>query len=246
MKASDMAALDVFNALEGKQIWHISAPSTMPVSQIESLDIAGGLKGAEILNHKGIAYELSSANMEDATVLLPQGRNGEYAPASAKVTRAFRIQESSKATANGHIAASEHHDSEVDQTVKFFATQTGQKPPPRKQPGNLKARYVPYGASIEQQDSSTDHVAVPDEDAIMIDASVNTVVEPETASQRTPKSSKKTKPKMPPTDGTAVDEMPSRQKKGLARSPSLDIPMTVDESPKPKKKKKEKSSKNAA
>jgi len=246
MKASDMAALDVFNALEGKQIWHISAPSTMPVSQIESLDIAGGLKGAEILNHKGIAYELSSANMEDATVLLPQGRNGEYAPASAKVTRAFRLQESSKATANGHIAASEHHDSEVDQTVKFFATQTGQKPPPRKQPGNLKARYVPYGASIEQQDSSTDHVAVPDEDAIMIDASVNTVVEPETASQRTPKSSKKTKPKMPPTDGTAVDEMPSRQKKGLARSPSLDIPMTVDESPKPKKKKKEKSSKNAA
>lgn len=220
MKASDMAALDVFNALEGKQIWHISAPSTMPVSQIESLDIAGGLKGAEILNHKGIAYELSSANMEDATVLLPQGRNGEYAPASAKVTRAFRIQESSKATANGHIAASEHHDSEVDQTVKFFATQTGQKPPPRKQPGNLKARYVPYGVSAEKQDVPTSHYTVPDEDVTMIDGSADTAVEPKAASQRTPKSSTKTKHKKPRIDDTVVGETPLKKKKAPRVSPS--------------------------
>ena len=220
VKTSDMAALGMFDALKGKQIWHISAPNTMPISQIESLDVASGLKGTEVLNHQGVSYVLSRANVEGATVLLPHGRSGEYASASAKVTRAFRIQESSKAIANRHTSASESHDPEADGTVNFFATQTGQKPPPREQPGNLKARYVPYGVSAEKQDVPTSHYTVPDEDVTMIDGSADTAVEPKAASQRTPKSSTKTKHKKPRIDDTVVGETPLKKKKAPRVSPS--------------------------
>lgn len=240
-----MEALGMFDTLEGKEIWHISAPDTMPISQIESLDVANGSKGAEILNHHGVTYELSRANVEGATVLLPQGTSGDYASASVKVTRAFRIEESSKATANRHNFASQSHDPEADGAVNFFATQTGQKPPPRKQPGNLKARYVPYGVTAERHEVHDSQSTALDEDVAMADASADTAVQPETASQRTPKSSTKTEQKKAPIDDTAIRETPRKKKKKDSQASASTTAVVTPARPPTTKRKKEKGSKSA-
>lgn len=243
MKASDMASLDMFDNLGGKQVWHISAPSTMPISKIESLNVASALKGTEVLKHKGVSYEMSRAGVEGANVLLPKGRNGEYASAAVPVTRAFRIQESSKPTSNGTASESaNNHDAEADQPTNFFATQTGHKKAPRKQPENLKARYVPFGAAVKKHEDETGSSPVADEDVSMVDANSGTV-DDETASQRTPKSSKKTKHKKQTADDMDSDSTPAKEKRGSQLSPSLDVAASQDGSQK-RKKKKEKSKKD--
>ena len=199
----------MFENLEGKQIWHISAPSTMPLSEIESLNVANALKGAEVWNHQGVAFEMSPTDVESATLLLPRGRDGEYVSVGTTITRAFRVHESSKPGVSEYTSQSANSNAgEADSAVNFFATQIGLTKPPRKQPENLKARYVPYGVPTESYDH--DHGAVnsadEDGDLHMQDASA------ETASQHTPKSAKKTKSKKKSTNDMDVDETPSKKK----------------------------------
>ena len=243
MKQSDTTALGMFDNLEDKQIWHISAPSTVPISLIETLDVATSMKGAEILNHKGLSYELSRAPVEGATVLLPQGGKGEYASVGTRVTRAFRIQQYSKPMAIERSSANtEPFDDESIRRVNFFATQSGQRPPPRKQPQNLKARYVPYGVISEKRDGFTLQAVAVDEDATMLNADADPVAEPATAPTSTPKSSKKNKHKE--ADDIKVNETPSKQMRTSQASPLVDTPGILEGSA--RKKKKENSKKGVA
>ena len=241
MKASDTETLGMFDKLEGKQVWYISAPTTMPVSEIESLDVANALKGAAVLNHKGISYKMSHASVEGATLLLPQGRNGEYASAGTAITRSFRIQESSKITAGENTSeGGNDHDGEARHTMNFFATETGQMKTPRRQPENLKARYVPYGVPVGKQHRATGGSASVDEDVSMVDVSADAAIEPETASQRIPKTLRKTKHNKSSADDMDVDGTPVKQKGSSQPSSSLDAAASQEGS---QRKKKEKSKK---
>ena len=208
MKASDTEALDMFQNLEGKQIWHISAPSTMSFSEIESLDVANALKGAEFWNHEGVAFEMSPTDAEGATLLLPKGKDGEYILAGTAITRAFRVQQSSNPKVSENTSESGINGaSEIESTVNFFATQVGPTKPPRKQPENLRARYVPYGVPVERRSHGDVDSANVDGDLPMQDTSAKA------ASQRTPKSVKKTKSKKTSINDMDVDETPSKRKK---------------------------------
>lgn len=237
-----MTALEIFENLEGKQIWHISAPSTMPVAVIESLDIAHASKGIERLSHEGITYEMSQTSVEDVTVLLPKGSSSEYGPVARAVTQAFRINESSRPKADEPASQGrDDHDGEADQTMNFFATEVGQRKPPREQPENMKARYVPYGVPANKRDNATVNSGIANEDASLTEASAAVATENEDASQRTPKSSKKTKHKKSAADDVNVDKTPLKQNKTSLLSPSLDTPASHSGSQKKTKEKRKKS-----
>lgn len=145
----------IFNNLEGKQIWHITAPANVPLSKIQSIDLSKVLNGGPILEYKDISYTMTRADINGAAALVPNKATAEYTPASVGVSRAFHIRELAKTPndqpetpRNG--SKTTNSDSSETGRLTFFATQTGSNKLPRKQPENLKARYVPYGVPVNK------------------------------------------------------------------------------------------------
>ena len=83
--------------LKGKQIWHITAPSNLPLSSITRLSLDAIQSGAPVLTHKGVEYVLKSDASHTATptVLLPTAAGYEnLAPESnIAVERTLQLQQ---------------------------------------------------------------------------------------------------------------------------------------------------------
>lgn len=68
--------------LEGKEIWHITAPASVPMAALTALDLDASKKGNTIIAHGGSEYNFSkdSASSASSKLLVP-GRDGDtYAP----------------------------------------------------------------------------------------------------------------------------------------------------------------------
>lgn len=137
----------IFDDLKGKQVWHISAPSSMRMSKLESLDIESALKGVPILAHKDTQYILQTNSLEGQNLLLPKGTAGEYMASTCIPSRSFQIHEDAHKLNQDQTY---DKDDGSSSSVQFFATKTGKQKPARKQPQNLNGRYVPYGASQDE------------------------------------------------------------------------------------------------
>lgn len=245
MQSSELSsqAQNVFKDLEGKQIWRISAPASFPISKLESLNVQAAFNGEPVLQHKGISYTMSRGDDSETALLTPKP-NGDYVR-TATINRAFNIRGSSDTTTRVENGTTE--DSAVSQTNQrddstatpsnpnvFFATQTGHRKPPRKQPENLKARYVPYGVitSVVQ----TEDEDAQDNDVQMADVSP----EPKELPQSTSKSSKKSKTKKALSPEIIVEETPSKRKKDKHAVSSSQGELPASESSQKKKKDKSK------
>lgn len=169
----------IFEGLDGKQIWHISAPSSMPISKLESLDLQSALKGTPVLSRKGVQYILQQNTMEGQNLLLPKGTSGEYSASTCLPSQSFQIYESAQKPDDSQIEVEKDDDDFA--ALQFFATNTGDKKPPRKQPQNLHGRYIPYGVSVDDRASSHDIAMGNTAESDM----------PLQAAPRTPKKSKK-------------------------------------------------------
>jgi hypothetical protein len=77
-------ATNIFNNLQGKQVWHITAPAGVPLKDLKELAMAKVLDGDAVLSYKGADYGFSKTELnEDGTreVLVPQ-KNGYKAGSS--------------------------------------------------------------------------------------------------------------------------------------------------------------------
>lgn len=245
MQPSEMSSQvqNIFKDLEGKQIWHISAPASFPISKLESLNVPTALNGEPVLQHKGISYTMSRGDNGETALLTPKP-NGDYVRTAA-VNRTFNIRGSSDTTTRVEDGTTE--DSALSQTNQrdesgatssnpsvFFATKTGQRKAPRKQPENLKARYVPYGVVAEAV--QTENEDAQDDDVQMADVSP----EPKEPTQSTPKSSKKSKVKTAHSPEVIVEETPSKKKKEKHAVSSSQAELPVSESSQKKKRERSK------
>ena len=80
--------------LDGKQIWHITAPSNVPLSSITEVALDAVQSSQTVLTHKGVDYALNedrSKGKDAATVLVPT-RDG-YEQAQQKVSRVLQLQQ---------------------------------------------------------------------------------------------------------------------------------------------------------
>ena len=71
-------AAKIFDNLQGKQVWHITAPAGVSLKELENIAMDKASKGEPILNHKGTEYGfLTTEKSEDVPreVLIPQ-KNG--------------------------------------------------------------------------------------------------------------------------------------------------------------------------
>lgn len=153
----------IFDELEGKQVWYISAPSTMPITRLESVDVSAALKGAPVLEHNGVTYNMTQADETSTTLLLPKGARGDYATSNTKITRNLQIRETTRPIRD--VAATEANAADnvaPAASISFFAQQSGMKKPPRKQPDNLRTRWTAFGAQDAHVDAKGTHQAASD------------------------------------------------------------------------------------
>jgi hypothetical protein len=88
--------------LEGKQIWYMTAPASVPISSIQKTSLAEITNGNAILSHNGNDYSFIQDSSEDITytkVMVPKSsddgyRVGNYTVAIVDkgVTKGFKVQ----------------------------------------------------------------------------------------------------------------------------------------------------------
>ncbi|KAF1825209.1 uncharacterized protein K489DRAFT_377759 [Dissoconium aciculare CBS 342.82] len=90
--SSETSTLLSGSALEGKQIWHIIAPSNVPLSNLKSLSLSAINSTTPVLTHNNISYILrpNHAATSNSSVLVPH--NSTYEFASAKVMSTLQLQ----------------------------------------------------------------------------------------------------------------------------------------------------------
>ena len=156
LSASDYAAegSSLFKDLKEKQIWHISAPDTISIENIEELDIQAALQGKAILSRDGVDYNMQPATSFDNILLLPQGSNSSYQQSATNISRSFHVRQMSskpKQIAN----------EQADAPIVFTAVEEGREKVVRQQPKGLKMRYTPFGSTAAPQQYDTEMVTEP-------------------------------------------------------------------------------------
>ncbi|GAB1736199.1 hypothetical protein NU219Hw_g6873t1 [Hortaea werneckii] len=144
-------------SLRGKQIWHITAPSDVPLSSITEVASDAIQTARTVLSHGGAEYMLSEDNlgMENNFVMLP-GQEG-YKPVQQRLDRALHLQQKITLPKLSNLQASETMGSAAAGDVAEAAVSTT-----RPQPKGLRMRYKPsgYGAGepgmVGASDSETE------------------------------------------------------------------------------------------
>ncbi|KAL4952315.1 DNA-directed RNA polymerase I, subunit RPA34.5 [Aspergillus filifer] len=132
--------LSTLSSLNGKQIFHITAPASLPLSKVKEVSLAGALKGEPILEHKGKQYGIPGDSLAHAQ----GGGNGQtlyvYDPkaqtyhSTVRNVPTYHIQEIIA------LPGGKEFDEACVKTAKAL------EKPPRKQPKHLKMRFRPVGS----------------------------------------------------------------------------------------------------
>ena len=92
--ASDVAAFFEKSKMEGKQIWYITAPASLPVTVVQDLTIPldAAQKGLPVLTHNGDDYRLAFDDPAAASsfrLLIPNKKGHEYSERKQQLLRDF-------------------------------------------------------------------------------------------------------------------------------------------------------------
>lgn len=125
---------------EGKQIWHISAPSNVPLSSITELALDAIKTGEPILNHDGIDYIVAEDTSSNATttIFIP-GQDG-YTPLPRSVDMTLHLQQKIMLPNLTRKQAAPETGSNAAANVNTAPISSV-----RPQPKGLKMRYRPPG-----------------------------------------------------------------------------------------------------
>ena len=134
--APSSKAADLLNPsnLEGKQIWHITAPARLSITSIKEASAQSLQDGSSILTQKGIDYGLiPQTRGADGALLLPHVQENQYQSSQASVASALHIRQLVKLPI---FVTRPSAPAQVDSDV-----------PRNQQPANLKMRFRPFGVS---------------------------------------------------------------------------------------------------
>ncbi|EFQ97516.1 hypothetical protein MGYG_00557 [Nannizzia gypsea CBS 118893] len=125
--------------LDGKQLWHITAPIGVPVSSIEAIAMDAITSGEPVLTHKGTAYKLQESQLggseKQKSLLVPDKNGNVYRRQSLPVSRTYHLEQ---------VVNLPQEDSfQANGSVDISALT--KKPP--KQPQHLRMRYKPFGSA---------------------------------------------------------------------------------------------------
>ena len=133
--------VDLFSPanLTGKEIWHIVAPSSVPISTIKELSQQKILSRSSILSYRGSDYGLISDSSINEALLLPSAEDNEYKSHNAAPIKSFHLQQI--------VSLPYHAISPAKSSDESVPTPQVHKRAPRQQPEGLRMRYHPFGVA---------------------------------------------------------------------------------------------------
>ncbi|KAI9785868.1 MAG: hypothetical protein M1816_008195 [Peltula sp. TS41687] len=147
-KSGGSKTSDVFSKsnLSGKQIWHITIPSSVPIKSFSEVTLADIEKGKAVATHNDLDYSLSNEQdtFSKAKLMVPSQSNGEYRAVSLDFTKSLHLQLNS-----GSMSTS--HQPEQDPGLN---TQERPSKGARKQPKGLRLRFAPAGTRATDADQT--------------------------------------------------------------------------------------------
>ncbi|KAI4137309.1 MAG: hypothetical protein L6R39_007355 [Caloplaca ligustica] len=142
-----LAIRDLFTEqnLRGRQIWHIIAPASAPISSLKEVPMQKVATGAPILSYEdgdfGLVVANSGADTMETVPLIPSPKDNSYRLPSVKIFQTLRLQQIvklpsvSNPSSNGTIKPPTTHVKRV-----------------RQQPEGLRMRYRPFGDESSSED----------------------------------------------------------------------------------------------
>jgi hypothetical protein len=150
------------SSLGGKQIWHITAPSAIPVDMIKEVSLESVAKGEAALHHKGTDYGfvVNGDGSQTPKRILIAGAGNSYRSAPMEIAQTLQLQQLVKLPPL-QPNQSKSLDSSQGSTTAFAPP----KKPVRQQPKNLRMRFGPLGDQIGESgkigfESSSDESSV--------------------------------------------------------------------------------------
>lgn len=132
-------AMDMFSptSLAGKEIWHLTTPSSVPISSIKEVSQQGIISRSAVLCYEGSDYGLIRDPSADEALLLPSAEDNAYKSHNPATIQSFHLQQ---------IVSLPHHAlSPVKPSNQSAPIPQAYKRAPREQPEGLKMRYHPFG-----------------------------------------------------------------------------------------------------
>ena len=142
-------AAEIFSPayLAGKEIWHITAPASVPISSIKEVSMQGIKARTSVLSHKGADYGLvSESGAEQANnraLLLPSIQTNGYQTSTSTIIKTLHLQQL--------VNLPNHTTSPVKPSCQTATAPEPQKKGSRQQPQGLRMRYHPFGTSDESE-----------------------------------------------------------------------------------------------
>ncbi|PVH97685.1 hypothetical protein DM02DRAFT_567511 [Periconia macrospinosa] len=140
-RAASSPSTAVLDNLQGKQIWHITAPANISLKDLKQLAMEQATEGEAILKHKNASYGFLDVAKEDSgsqEVIVPR-QNG-YKAASSRISHTFHLREIVD------LPSSVQADLNTGSEAAASITQSTIRAPPRQVKG-LKMRFFPSGVT---------------------------------------------------------------------------------------------------
>ncbi|KOS44912.1 hypothetical protein ACN38_g4182 [Penicillium nordicum] len=132
-------ASSLLSNLNGKQVLHLTAPASLPLSQVKEVCMAKIMQGEPIISHGGVNYGIPAEALSEAgpatKSLLLFDENTQTYRTAAQTVPSYHVQE-----LIGLPSTSKKTDAVVTEMRKYVK-------PARPQPKNLKMRFRPVGTT---------------------------------------------------------------------------------------------------
>ncbi|KAI4717946.1 hypothetical protein E4T48_05827 [Aureobasidium sp. EXF-10727] len=132
------------STISSKQIWHITAPSSVPLSQIKSVSLSAIQSHQTILSHNGTDYNLAEEPTNNARVLLPSSKSDAYTAVEIPVSKTLHLQQTIRLP---NLSAYQTDPNTGSNAAASLRTPTISAP--RPQPKGMRMRYKPPGFGDE-------------------------------------------------------------------------------------------------
>ena len=132
-------AMNMFSPtnLAGKEIWHITTPSSVPISSIKEVSQQSIISRSSVLTYNGSEYGLIPDLGTEEALLLPSAEDNNYKSHSVATIRSLHLEQ---------IVSLPHHVlSPAKSTTLSAPIPQAYKREPCAQPEGLKMRYHPFG-----------------------------------------------------------------------------------------------------
>ena len=141
--ASKLSEVFAPSNLQGKQIWHITTPESVPISLVKEVSTQNIGNGASVLEYHGAKYELiPESEAEQASsraLLLPYTQTNNYQPSKTTIIKTLHLQQL-VSLPNLALEQAVHPNRSASASESYRKT-------PRQQPEGLRMRYRPFGVS---------------------------------------------------------------------------------------------------